>query len=411
MPEELGVVLEAPAETTIEPAEPSEPESGTEPEGQEPPEPQGQEKPAGQSQIAADPKHVHQAVRSSLAELQKTNPNAAAELKRAYYAAADFKKEFPAGGLVEARELKQAVAQYGGVDSLKESMGDLSFFKELDGQFTAGDPKFVEKIAEAAPESFVKMYPTMADKMEALAPEAFASWFANRSLADMGANGLIDGARWLLRVAGDNADAKGFAEQVLGYAQRMQEFAKKPIAAPANLKPAAPNNIDKRERELNIREFRSAHQNHVSSAYASELSKQLAGRTPTPDQKAAIAELVSAALTRAETQQDRDKIDRYFSAGDKDGYLRLKKSILDRSLAKAVESAVGVTMGRKPGPKPVAQVAKPTNGRTPQPAAKGIKEVETMPAHNDVDWRKTSQKDVLAGLYTLRTGGQVQWRG
>ena len=415
MPELDGAVLDAPIESG--PALEPEPESHeAEGRSEEPDRQEGAPKDASQSApIASDPKQVHQAVRASLAEIRAKNPAAAQALKDGYYLKQDLEKE-GFRDITEVRAFKAQMAELGEPDAIRESMGELSWFKEMDNDFTAANPQVWDRIAEAAPEQFVKLFPAMTDKVEGLAPDAFASWFASRSIADMDQFGLRQDIQWLQRVAGDNAEVKAIADKFAGYIQRMSGFASKPFAAPkGNAQQAQqPDATAQRERDLNIREFRGENQTNLNQMYASELGKHLSGRTATPEQKAAIAELVTSALNRAETADDRKKIDRYFAAGDKKGYLAFKKSIRDRALPGAVASAVAVTVGRKTGPKPVAAIQpKLANGRPAPVAAQGIKQVTAEPDRNSVKWGRggTTPDDVMKGIYRLRDGSTVQWRG
>lgn len=411
MPELEGVVLDGAIDAPVLEPEPDshEPEPA-EPEPQ--PEPQGSPGAPGAPSKPLDPKELHQSVRASIAELRKTNSATADALKSAYYDAQSFHKEFP-GGINEARELKGAIDQHGGLEAIGERMGELTWFHDLDNLLTASNPQAIKQIVEALPEQMVNLFPALSDEIETLAPDAFATWISNRFLADMNQYGLVADLQWLARVAGDNQDVKAVADKMLRYVQRLGGFAQKPFVAPKIERPQNAGGDDalaRRERDLNMREFRSAHQQQASQSFAAEFSAQTAGRAVTPAQKAAIIELVSNALTRAETQADKDKMERYFQAGDRDGYLRLKKSILDRTLKTALDSAVGVTIGRKAAAKPAPGATKPGVRAPVQPQA-GIKQVNAPPDRNGVDWRKTSQADVIKGLYTLKTGTQVQHRG
>lgn len=413
MPEIDGAVLDAPLETPgLEP----EPESN-EPEGGEPQAPAAEGAPKEPSQaapIASDPKQIHQGVRATIAEVRAKNPAVADEIKSAYYLKQDLAKE-GFRSIADVRNFKQEVQELGGPEEIRQVKQDFETLRAPFTQWADGKPDFIEALAADNPANLVSLFPAYSDKAESLAPDAFASWFSGRSVADMDQFGLRQDIAWLQRIAGDNAEVKQIADKFQAYVQRLAGFASKPFAAPKNLAPANDQTQQQpAENTERIELFRTVNNQATVTEYNSELTKQIAGRQVTPAQKTAIAELVTSAMNRAETADDRKKIDRYYQSNDKAGYLQYKKSIRDRALPKAVESAVGVILGRKSGPKPNAAAApKPVNGRVPAPAAQGIKQVNEQPAHNTVMWGRggTDQAMVMKGLFKLRDGTTVQWRG
>jgi hypothetical protein len=124
----------------------------------------------------------------------------------------------------------------------------------------------------------------------------------------------------------------------------------------------------------------------------------------------AIVELVNNALNRSETPEDKKKIDRFYAAGDKDGYVKFKKAIWERVLPKAIESALGATIGRKAGVP--AKKAPVVNVRTAPAQQQGIKQVTQIPANHLVNYGRggTTQTDVLNDIYRLKSGEVVQVR-
>lgn len=366
----------------------------------------------------SDPKQVHQAVRSSIQKLRADNPAAADALKAAYYERNELRKEFP-GGLSEVRQLKQAVEQFGGREAIEQSQGELSWFKEFDNEFTAANPQVIDRMADAAPEQFVKLFPAMSEKIESLAPDAFSSWFSNRMMADFNHFGLIQDTQWIQRAGAEIPEVKQFADKMMAYFQRLSGFAQKPYAAPKlqnqqQQQGQADPMADRAHQQLE-REFTFERTQIVNSMYPSELSKQLSGRSMTEAQKSAVAELVDSAINRAE-RSEMDKLNRYKQAGDVKGYAQLKRSILGKVLPRAIEQALSVTIGRKPGPKPVAgkpQAQAQTNGRSAPVAQQGLRQVAQKPSNNQILWggRGTTQGDVAKGIYRLKDGSTVQWRG
>lgn len=377
-------------------------------------------------------KELRQALRNSLSEIRAKNPAVAREFKEAVYARDELRREFP-GGLAEAREIRDALNGIQAVDSttgtelkgreaLELIQKESSYLQQLDEYYSQANPALWDQLVEAQPESFIRLMPSAIEKLESMAPDAFASLISNRMLADMAQEGVIDDLKWLTRIAGDNKEVKEIAARAIGYLQRLGAFARKPFEAPKNLKgqngqqngQGGEDRVAQRERDLNIREFRSAHGQVAQQMFTTELAKHTAGRNLSNEQRAAVVELVTNALNRAETAEDRKKIDRYFAAGDKAGYLQFKRSILDRSLSSAVERAVAVTIGRKPGPgaakgKPQGQQQ---GGKPQAQAVQGWKQVAAKPHQNEVNWNETRRiGSVLEGRYILRDGTRVQHRG
>lgn len=417
MPEETAVIdtpAEIPPAGSTEPTEP--PTDGTEPESGEH---ESQQPGEGGEQPAANGKDVHQAVRTSLGELKKTNPAAANALKQAYFSNQEFQKEFP-GGIAEARQIATTLKEFGGTDGVRVLKDSADYLEQIDKSFTAGDPAFIDQLAQASPESFVKIMPAAIDKLEQMAPEAFASLFAQRMLGDMNASGLIGELQWLQRVAGDNAEIKAVADKFVKYLQRLSGFAEKPYAAPKSQQSQNGNGqqdeertrFEQEKREFTITQWRTVAADNVGKVFSSEFSRLTGGRTVTTEQKAAIIELVQNAINRAETDDDRKKIDDYFASGDQQGYLKFKDSFFKRVVPNAVERATSTILGKKPGPgtqNPTA--ARPTpSARPTTPAVPGVKMVTEKPAPHLINRRLTSQDDILKGLYTLTDGSKVQVR-
>lgn len=409
MPELDSPVLEAPVLDSTTPT--LEPEPSAEPEGEEPPAPEEVTPKPGETALTPpDPKQLHQNVRAKIAEIRAKDPATADALKDAYYLKQDLNK-MGFKNIGELKTFKDTYAQLGEPEQIQEKIGQLGYFTELDADFTAANPQVWDRIAEAGPEQFVKLFPSMTEKIETMAPEAFASWFSQRAIADLDQYGLRQDIAWLLRIVGDNAEAKGIGEKFKAYFDRLTGFASKPFAAP-KAQPKTPAETQNAPNQERIELFRTHNQNAVNTEYTSELTKQLAGRQLSAAQKEGIAVLVGAALTRAESDADKKKIDRYYEAGDKQGYLNFKKSIRDRALPKAVESAIAATIGNRPGPKPGVKPV-PSNGRPQPPAVATIKQVTQEPARNTVRWGRggTTPDDVMKGIYTLNDGTKVQWRG
>lgn len=80
------------------------------------------------------------------------------DLRFAYMGYQALRREFP-GGVKEAREFRDIANEIGGREGIEAMQADRNAITEMDKKLDAGDPSFVEGIAEEFPDGFGKLVP------------------------------------------------------------------------------------------------------------------------------------------------------------------------------------------------------------------------------------------------------------
>jgi hypothetical protein len=369
-------------------------------------------KPTGLGVPAIKDGKLSEAARATLTEIKAKDPILAKELQRALFQADALRREVP-GGLKEIQELKAKVEEFGGLDGVAKSREELAYFNDLDSQFTAGDPRFIQALIET-PEgqtAFLKLAPQMFGKYAELHPEGHAQYLAQSFQADAAQEGIpltIEKLAFFLQ-SGNGEQAALQVKALQQYFARIQGYASKQVTAPKfeTQKDDREQQLAQREREFNRNEWKAATATEQRRVYAAEWARLTAGKKLTDQQTTTIQELFGSRMAKM-IEQHKATLDKYFEAGDKAGFLRYANSIsareIPRILARSFEGIGG--LGSKPGPKPgtkpaVAAPGTPTNGATWIPAA---------PHAGDINYKVTTTAMVAAGRAILKSGKTVQWK-
>ena len=356
-------------------------------------------------------------VKQTLAEIKAKNPALANQLQRALFKSAEVDRVLP-GGIRQAQELQKQIQEWGGPEKVQQTREELAYFADLDAQFTAADPRFIQAMT-ATPEgqaAFQKLAPALMSKFEEMNPDGYSATVCKTFIADMVEQRVPLMLERLGDLIGDNPKAAGVLQQLVGYVNRIQGFAAKQVAAPAAAK--APE-VDQREAQLREREqtltrteWRRESDADRMKAFDSEWAKLTAGRKLTDVQTAAVKELYVSRLHSAVSKLPgfNDNLQKYFEAGDKAGFLRYLTSIHKTEVPKALKAAMDVILPSRPGPKPgtAVQGALPKDNGTGKPSP-GFEFVGKRPDPNEIDPLRSIGL-ILQGKAVLRGGRKVYWR-
>lgn len=357
------------------------------------------------------------AAKATLDEIRGKNPKLAAELKSALFEREALKSVIP-GGVNAVKELNQKLTEFGGFEGIEQLKSDVGYWNELDQRFTAGDPAFIEEIATASPEAFVKLIPSAFAKYQEVSPDGFSKYMAGIFQNDMHQAGLFNALDRLSDfLPADQPRVKELWAQVTNYLNRVGQLANqdvKPIAQKEQPRQddqfaAERAKFDKERDEFQRTQYASESNTERVKVFNTSWAKLTANLKLTSEQSAAAKELYLNRLMK--TLQGTDfqaTAEKYYKAGDKAGYLRYTTSMYSQHIPKAIESALAsLGVHKKPGPRPSQQQNQTQQTQTTRP------EFQTSlnrPKSGDIDWTRTSQSMYLKGQAVLKDGKKVQFK-
>lgn len=355
----------------------------------------------------------------------KPNPQLAREMRAALFDRHTILAKVP-GGVKEALATIEAYEEAGGSDAYEELRQETQAWKDLDADFQRGDPKFVTDIAEGNPEAFVKIAQHVMDEYARRDSAGYSYQVSKVFAQDMAANNVV---LTMERLKDFLYDASGKPVQGLeraaqqwdalaGYIDRVNGMAKTPPKQDATptVKPGEQQPQNDREKQLTLREFGSERTRALESVTEGEWKKQLGSRKASSEQTSAIRELYNSRLDKMlrADKTHTSKVDRFFAAGDREGYAKHMAQMYRTKAPMAMEQAFKAVMPGKPGPQKVTtQPTKPGNPAKPATPAAGFTRVAQKPNKNDIDWPATTavrRKAEDQGKYVMRDGSKVMFQ-
>jgi hypothetical protein len=210
----------------------------------------------------------------------------------------------------------------------------------------------------------------------------------------------------------------GQLAQYLGKFDRILKDAPKGFNAPAKPEVDAERQaLQQQQEEFQKEQWRTEFNRDIETAFNSELDTLTKGRQLTDQKKAAILTLATHNLERKwKSIGFKEKTARYFSAKDKNGYVRTYKAAIKEHLRTAVQSAVNEVLPSRPGPKAAAAATPPQSGvaKPTAPAAikapEGWATVAKRPEEHLINYRITNMDMILEGKAVLKDGRKVSWK-
>lgn len=365
-------------------------------------------------------------LKAHLDTLRTTDPAAAKAIQKALFLEDTMRAKF-GGDLRQIDAMRQTFEQLGGEHGIQEAQQELSGWREFDEQFTAGDPKVIEFMMET-PEgkgAFLKIAPSVFEKYREAHPEGYSSYVAGVFAADMQENGIP----LLLERLGDfmgaaDPKAQELYGQLKAYADRIKGLASTRPKMPEIQKPA----IDTERQQ-----FESERQKFVRDQWFSpikDLRRELYTSTvrkfmpnATNDDFKRIEKYFLPNLTEQMAKKAQggktvsDLAEQYFSASQKDGYVRFLTGVYRETVPLAVRITMAEMGLLKKGSPAAAGAAKPgvppavrTPSGKPAGASEGFKFVGAKPGIAEVNNVATSPAMWQSGRAILKNGTRVQWK-
>jgi hypothetical protein len=379
----------------------------------------GDEAGKGGDNADGDGRKITGKLRAHIAEIGKTDPELAKEIKRLFYGFDSYSK---LGRTTELQSLKEAVETYGGVEQLGAMAEEVEAGRMLEQGFQRGDPKVIDGWAKDYPEGFAKLVGPAFDKLAQINPQRYereASAVTTKFLNNYGVFAAFEQMGEALR--------GGKPEDVAQAAKLYNEMVTK-VFAPMRQMAQASNEDPYKDRaaELDAREqqiaeegktafyssVRSDVNTQVTRAINAALVSMTKGRKFEGGQGNRIRSQINADLTAAvngETgyakqyeavmnSRDRDKAIRFIV-----GKATAKLPIVVRTVLKDFRILGGVQA--KPG------AGKPAVGGKPSNEVRG----SGAPKTSEVDFSRTEMADFLImrqqgkGQAYLKNGKLMKW--
>lgn len=369
--------------------------------------------------LIVDGKRLSAKALQFLQETKAKDPKLAQQLRGALFDSDQLRRSFP-GGIKEAAALKQSFEALGGEAGLQEMRGNLDFFQGIDADFTAGNPRFVEALADADPAAFAKIAPAVIAKWESLHPEALSSFVSGKMLTEMGGKGF---ELALMRLADfidiEKPQAVNSYNSLVNFVNGLHENAtKKPEVTGKQAPAGGEKDGEYKTREENVirSEWRVEQNQFRRAEFSSEYDRLAKDRKVNSDNASAIKELCAGRIEKALSgnTEFNSKLQRYFEARDKDGFLKSFNTQYKTILKAEMQRSFDHVMGAKRGP---AAGAAPANGKvapvtSPGSVDKGYAWVPKQPSTSEFDMTNplNNRESFSQGKAILRDGRKVQWR-
>ena len=358
---------------------------------------------------------LSETAKAKLDEIKAENPRLAREMR-----AALFDRQMLAQKGLTVKQALETIESYeaeGGSEAVQQVKAELGQWKDLDADFQAGKPEFVNDIASGNPEAFTKLAPVVMSKFSELAPANFAYEVAKVFASDMAASDVVLTMRLMQREIGllpeaSRGEVQKLWTQLAAYVDRVNGLAKTPPKA--ETKPAdVPRGTSEPDNSLTVEQFAWERAKVKEAVTRTEFEKNAAGRKLSEERVSAIQELYENALDRLvkAIPGHTAKVDRFLAAKDKAGYRKHMEAAIRSKAPEAMAAAFRKAgIGAKPGPvaKPVAKPA-PGVAKSAQANA-GFTRTATKPDKNQIDWPRTKaarRTDADANRYVMRNGEKL----
>jgi len=356
-------------------------------------------------------------VKEVLEQLKAADPKAHGFLKDVLFRDRAFKQEFP-GGLAEAKKLKETLSSLpeGGLEAIQAEKAE---WDSIDQAYNAADPRFLDIMVEANPQSFNKLAPAMIQKFAQVDPDGYQRHMAGVFVSTLMNSGISANLRFLGRALemGDKDTGKTILDEITGWITSLDNTAKSQPKAPER-------NPELDAREQRVKEAEDKQwvdhtagevNSFKTSAIKKELSQYLKGQQLDDDTYEALENQALKYLNNillADPQFSKT-FNAYCENKDRDGVVRYMKSKLQELLPSKpgkpgpVEKAYKLFFRGATPPKPRLAAGAPKPAAPPAPA--GWEKVGKAPQPFDIDMGKSSFEMRFQKAAVLKSGKKVFW--
>lgn len=382
--------------------------------------PSADAKPESQPDAKVDGRALPPKVREMLDALKASDPKAHGFLKDVLFRERAFRQEFP-GGIAEAKQLKASLSELGegGIEAIKSERAE---WNQIDEAYNAADPRFIDIMVDANPESFNKLAPSLIEKFAQTDGEGYQRHMAGIMVATMQSANVLGTLNFASRLLakgdaeGAAAELKAITDWIGGIDQIAKSQPKAPEKAPELDQRA--QQLQKQEDELWANQTAVEINGFKSSAIKKELAQYIKGQQLDDDTAEALEERalknVNALLMADPKFMPTFKA--YCDNKDTDGVTKYMKSRLQELLPSKNGKPGPVEKAYKlffRGATPPASKPRPAAAGKPGPAAvqvpKGWEKVAKAPAPHEIDMRLSPFEMRFKQAAILKNGKKVFW--
>lgn len=416
MPEVLAATTEAPVIDTPEITEP------TTPEVSEPSSPEI-ETPESTEPVTADTKDDGRSfagkLRDHYKELQASKDPAkiaiAKAVKDLFFQNKAVRDKFP-GGVAEIEAMKASYEALGTPEQIESIQADAKILEDIDTKWQAGDPRFIDELADLNAESFKKLMPVGLNKFSQVDPEGYQRVMSG-IIHDTLISARLDTQLVMLSdavEAGNQEKAYRLIKGVADWLEGMKATSSKVPPSPAT----DPRNTEFEQKQAQLEEQRAEFFNtqlatEVNSwrdaQIKSALGKLTNGQKIDPERLEIFNDRVIRELVKMQPQDFKDKWGRLYAQGDKAALVKFVQGFEGSAITKAVSKVHALLFpgGAKKAPV-TTPAAQPT---TAKPAEAGWVKITARPKPEMIarGRNQTTDEMIFSGKAILRDGRKVMW--
>lgn len=363
----------------------------------------------------------------ALNALRATDPKLAAQFKQSLFTSESLKALVP-DGIPGVKALLESYEQYGGADGITELKTNYDELKGIDELYSKGDPAFVQKMIESAPDMFAKLVPSVIDQYRQLSPDGYDSMVCSAIVSDLRSKEI---PLALARLTDFVTDQRGVEQlnKVVDYLNRLNGIANqqvKPVQGKAAMAPDAERAQFQTERvNFQKEQFKASSSQIVHSVFPSEWTRATAGLKLTAQQEMRAKQLfgtdlqlIFKNLPKVGGKSFDDQVQAFVKVGDKAGYSKFMEAAYRKHMPTALSNVLA-DMGVSKRPGPPAGAPKPSVGtppaRTGQPPVQRTSiskatAIKAPPKAIDIDYIKSKGMISSRKAY-LKDGSFVDWSG
>lgn len=312
-------------------------------------------------------------------------------------------------------------------DVIQQTIQERNYFREFDSLFTSGKPEFVQKLADASPEAFQNIAPSVFRKYAEVNPDGYATYVSQAVVQHMNSAGVpthfqVLEAFWpqIPDFPGKQQFQKALAS-VMGWTDTLTQLAGRKIEQKALPQPEAgpdrESQLAEREQSIMVTEWNSSLRDQSTSYTLSEIDKAAGTRKLTEKERQDALTKAKEEYT-ARVQGNRgltDTLNGYVRAKNKGSFTQRIESEQKKLIPGAARRAVDDVLAARPKAAPRAEgVTLPKKTAAPElqgaPQARWIGEGHPKTKGLEVDLNRTTQPMLIKRqAYLKGQAGLVTW--
>ena len=369
-----------------------------------------------------------QSGKAAIEALRPLSPKLAQEVTQALLTRDFFLQQFP-GGKKEVAQLRQLAEKNGGEEGIGELQSIAQQMREIDTMYDNADPNFIEKITsdDQGKRNYARLMIPALNKFDQVAPRQMRHYQMGGFMRVMDGGGIptlfaTQAAilnRALQAMASGNQDlAASFLTEIKDNHNGIADFFNKIYTEAQSQRPALdePKNpqfdqqqqsLDQRAKALQKQEWELNVGNERKRLYGKALGEFTKGRTLTAEQNNEIQGWYNMRMNQLISAW-KNNSQRFFQAGDKDGYLRAVRLLPEEHPGRYSVCGQQICSREAWAEGEWWSIKASVNRGTAQPA-QGAVRVAKMPPTSQLDPVRTSPDMLSFNKAYTKDGRLVQW--